>query len=177
MKPLITAAAILVFAVSAPAQAPPKTHLKTGDKAPDFTLPSTAGKAVKLSDFQGKKNVVLAFYPAAFTGGCTKEMQAYQLGLSKFDGADTQVFGVSTDNTPSQRKFAESLEVTFPMLSDFTTRQVSKDYGVLMADRGIANRTTFVIDKEGRIQHIEEGTAAIDISGAYTACSRLAGKR
>lgn len=158
------------------AQAPPKTHLKVGDAAPQFAMPSTTGKPVKLSDFKGQKNVVLAFYPAAFTGGCTKEMQAYQLGLDKFTGADTQVFGVSTDNTPSQRKFAEELKVTFPMLSDFTTRQASKDYGVLMADRGIANRTTFVIDKEGKIQHIEEGSAAIDITGAANACSRLAKK-
>lgn len=158
------------------AQAPPKTHLKVGDMAPDFTLPSTAGGKVKLSDFRGKKNVVLAFYPAAFTGGCTKEMQAYQFGLDKFEGAETQVFGVSTDNSPSQKRFAEDLKVVFPMLSDFATRGVSKEYGVLLADRGVANRTTFVVDKTGHIQHIEEGTAAIDISGAATACSRLAGK-
>jgi Peroxiredoxin len=59
------------------------------------------------------------------------------------------------------------------MLSDFTTREVSKLYGVLVPDRGIANRATFVIDKEGRIQYIEEGSAAIDISGAATACARL----
>lgn len=162
------------FAATVFGQAPaPKTHLKVGDAAPDFTLPSTAGGQVKLSDFKGKKNVVLAFYPAAFTGGCTKEMQAYQLNLSKFEGADTQVFGVSTDNSPSQRVFGEQLKVQFPMLSDFTKREVSKAYGVLNADRGVANRATFVIDKEGRIQHIEEGQGAVDISGAATACSRL----
>ena len=165
---LIAAAALL-----GQQAAPPKTHLKVGDAAPDFTLPSTAGKPVKLSDFRGKKTVVLAFYPAAFTGGCTKEMQAYQLGLDKFEGSSAQVFGVSTDNTPSQRKFAEELKVTFPMLSDFATRQASKDFGVLIADRGIANRATFVIDQDGKIQHIEEGSAAIDITGAATACSRL----
>ena len=174
LKKTILSAVLAVMAATA--QTPPKTHLKVGDAAPEFTLPSTAGKPVKLSEFKGKKNIVLAFYPAAFTGGCTKEMQAYQLGLDRFDGADTQVFGVSTDNVPSQRKFAEELKVTFPMLSDFTTRQVSKDYGVLMADRGIANRTTFVIDKNGHIQHIEEGSAAIDITGAANACSRLAKK-
>ena len=160
----------------AQAPAPPKTHLKVGDTAPDFTLPSTQGKPVKLSDFRGKKNVVLAFYPAAFTGGCTKEMTAYGADLAKFETADTQVFGVSTDNSPSQKKFGESVNATFPMLSDFTKREVSKEYGVLMADRGIANRATFVIDKEGKIQHIEEGTAAVDITGAMTACSRLAHK-
>lgn len=155
------------------AQAPPKTHLKVGDMAPDFTLPSTAGKPVTLSDFRGKKNVVLAFYPAAFTGGCTKEMTSYGANLAKFEGMETQVFGVSTDNSPSQRVFAEQTGAKFPMLSDFLERKVSKDYGVLMEGRGLANRATFVIDKEGKIAHVEEGQAAIDISGAEMACSRL----
>ena len=156
-------------------QAPPKTHLKVGDTAPDFTLPSTTGKPVKLSDFQGKKNVVLAFYPAAFTGGCTNEMKAYGASIAKFEGADTQVFGVSTDNSPSQKVFAEQTNATFPMLSDFRDRNVSKSYGILMP-AGVANRATFVVDKAGKIQFIEEGKAAVDITGAATACSRLAGK-
>ncbi|MCX6593255.1 MAG: redoxin domain-containing protein [Acidobacteria bacterium] len=169
---------LTAFACLAAAQspAPPKTHLKVGDQAPEFSLPSTTGKPVSLSEFKGKKNVVLAFFPAAFTGGCTKEMQAYQLGLDKFETVDTQVFGVSTDNTPSQRRFAEDLKVVFPILSDFATRQVSKDYGILIADRWIANRATIVNENSGRIQHIEEGSAAIDITGAATACSRLAKK-
>jgi len=175
-KSIASLAVLAGFTLMAQAPAPPKTHLKVGDMAPDFTMPSTLGKPVKLSDFRGKKNVVLAFYPAAFTGGCTKEMQAYQLGLDKFEGTEAQVFGVSTDNTPSQRKFAEELKVTFPMLSDFATRSVSKEYGILMADRGIANRATFVIDRDGKIQHIEEGSVAVDISGAATACSRLSKK-
>jgi peroxiredoxin len=172
------AVCLLTLVIAAPlfGQSPPKTHLKVGDEAPDFTLPSTTGQTVKLSDFRGKKNVILAFYPAAFTGGCTKEMQAYQFNLTKFEGAETQVFGVSTDNTPSQKKFAEDLKVSFPMLSDFAARKVSKDYGLLNAERGIANRATFVIDKEGRIQHIEEGSAAIDVTGAANACTRLAKK-
>ena len=150
------------------------THLKVGDTAPDFTLPSTQGQPVTLSQFKDKKNVVLAFYPAAFTGGCTKEMQAYQFNLAKFDGADTQVFGVSTDNVPSQNKFAQDLGVTFPMLSDFLNREVSEKYGVLNKERGLSNRTTFVIDKKGVIQHVEEGQSAVDVTGAATACSRLA---
>ncbi len=153
--------------------APPKTHLKVGDMAPDFTLPSTAGKPVKLSEFRGKSNVVLAFFPAAFTGGCTKEMTAYGANLAKFEGMGAQVFGVSTDNTPSLGVFAKQTGATFPMLSDFNKRSVSKDYGVLMADRGLANRATFVIDTDGKITHIEEGSAAVDISGAEMACSRI----
>lgn len=100
-------------------------------------------------------------------------MLAYQSGLAKFEGMDTQVFGVSTDNSPSQKAFAEKLNVQFPMLSDFAKRQVSKEYGVLMEDRGIANRATFVIDTDGKIVHIEEGSAALDPVGAETACSRL----
>ena len=155
---------------------PPKTHLKVGDTAPDFDLTSTAGGKVKLSDFRGKKNVVLAFFPAAFTGGCTKEMSAYQANIAKFEGADTQVFGISTDNSPSQNAFAKSLSVTsYPLLSDFM-RKTSAEYGVLMPDRGIANRTTFVVSKDGKITYIEEGTSAVDITGSAEACSRLAGK-
>jgi len=166
-------ALVLIAALPLLAQAPPHTQLKVGDMAPDFTLPSTTGKNVTLSEFRGKKNVVLAFYPAAFTGGCTKEMTAYGQSLDKFETSDTQVFGISTDNTPSQKVFADQVKATFPMLSDFARREVTKSYGVLMPDRGIANRATFVVDKEGRIQHIEEGTQAVDISGAAMACSRL----
>ena len=167
-------ALVLVAVMPLLAQAPPPhTQLKVGDMAPDFTLPSTTGKNVTLSEFRGKKNVVLAFYPAAFTGGCTKEMTAYGQSLDKFETNDTQVFGISTDNTPSQKVFADQVKATFPMLSDFTRREVTKAYGVLMPDRGIANRATFVVDRDGRIQHIEEGTQAVDISGAAMACSRL----
>jgi peroxiredoxin len=100
-------------------------------------------------------------------------MTAYQAGIAKFEGADTKVFGVSTDNTPSQKEFATKLNLSFPLLSDFAKREVSKEYGVLIPAAGIANRATFVIDKEGKIQHIEEGSGAIDPTAAETACSRL----
>jgi len=100
-------------------------------------------------------------------------MTAYQAGIAKFEGVDTKVFGVSTDNTPSQKEFAAKLNLSFPILSDFAKREVSKEYGTLIAAAGVSNRATFVIDKEGKIQHIEEGTAAVDPTGAETACSRL----
>lgn len=163
-------ASAAAFAQSAPAG---KTHLKVGDEAPDFTLKSTQGKDVKLSDFRGKKTVVLAFFPAAFTGGCTKEMQAYAAGFDKFTSTNAEVFGVSTDNLPSQKHWAEQvIKTPVPLLSDFM-RKVSTQYGVLIPERGIASRTTFVIDPDGKIQHIDTDQAAIDISGAATACSRL----
>lgn len=155
------------------AQAPPKTHLKVGDMAPDFELPSTAGKKIKLSDYRGKQSVVLAFFPAAFTGGCTKEMQGYQASIQRFEGSGAQIFGISTDNTPSLGEFAKKNSVSFPLISDFANRKASTDYGVLMAERGIANRATFVIDTNGKISYVEEGQSAVDIEGAATACSRL----
>ncbi len=86
---------------------------------------------------------------------------------------DTQVFGISTDNLPTLRHWAEEQKLTYPLLSDFM-RKVSESYGVLMPDRGMAYRTTFVINKAGRIQHIEQGNSAVDPTGAVTACSRLA---
>jgi peroxiredoxin len=168
----MAAAATLIAQVS-----PPKTPLKVGDIAPDFELPSTQGTKVRLSSFLGKKNVVLAFYPAAFTGGCTKEMSSYQANITKFEGADTEVFGISTDNTPSQAEFARKLSVSsFVMLSDFAQRKVTAAYGVLMPDRGIANRATFVVDKAGKITYVEEGQTAVDITSTADACSRVAHK-
>jgi peroxiredoxin len=100
-------------------------------------------------------------------------MSAYQAGIAKFEGVDTQVYGISTDNTPSQKEFASKLNLSFPLLSDFSKRQVAEAYGVLIPAAGVANRATFVVDKEGKIQHVEEGSAAIDPTGAVTACSRL----
>ena len=104
-------------------------------------------------------------------------MQAYQAGIARFEGAETKVFGVSTDNLPSQRIFAQQNNLSFPLLSDFAKRQVAAAYGVLSVEQGVANRATFVIDKEGKITYIEEGNTAIDISGAEGACSRLAHKQ
>ncbi len=180
MRPLTLVFLGAVLSTSLLAQqgavAPPKTHLKVGDAAPDFTLPATTGEKVTLSSFRGKAPVVLAFFPAAFTGGCTKEMLGYQARLNKFEGVETKVFGLSGDNTPSQKEFAKQLNVTFPILSDFAQRKAMADYGVLLPNMGMANRTTFVVDKNGKIAHIEEGSGAVDPSGAEMACSRLAHK-
>ena len=96
--------------------------------------------------------------------------------MAKFEGADTKVFMISTDNTPSQKEFAAKNNVTFPMLSDFATRSTAKAYGVLIEQAGMANRATFVVDKDGKIAYIQEGNTAIDPTGAAEACSRSAHK-
>jgi len=100
-------------------------------------------------------------------------MTAYQAGLAKFTESGAQVIGISTDNSPSQAHWAkEVLKLEFPLGSDLQ-RTVSKAYGVLIEQSGIANRATFVVDADGIIQHIEEGKTALDPNGAALACSRV----
>lgn len=168
---------MVVFGLSVAAQnvTPPKTHLKVGDPAPDFTLPSTAGDKVTLSGFRGKETVVLAFFPAAFTGGCTQEMNNYQAGLERFKSAGAKVYAISTDFTPTLAHWAKEMKLDFPLLSDHM-RTASKDYGVLMEQNGLANRTTFVVSPAGTIEHIDEGRVAIDPNGAETARKRIKSK-
>jgi len=104
-------------------------------------------------------------------------MLAYQAGIAKFEGSDTKVFGISTDNTPSLKVFAEQVKASFPMLSDFRDRHVATEYGILIKEAGFANRATFVVDCDGKIQSIEEGSSAIDPTGAEKTCSLLAHKK
>jgi peroxiredoxin len=104
-------------------------------------------------------------------------MKAYQAGMQKFQDSGAKVFGISTDNSPSQKAFAQSLNLSFPLLSDFLDRKVSQDYGVYVAKAGVANRVTFVIDRDRKISFIEFGGDALKILGAGDACSRLAHKQ
>ena len=99
-------------------------------------------------------------------------MKAYQDGIANFQGADTEVFGISVDSLPTNQHWAQELGINFALLSDFN-RKVSTDYGVLNTERGMANRVTFVVDKEGKIAFIQEGKEAVDPNGALQACSRL----
>lgn len=104
-------------------------------------------------------------------------MQAYQAGIAKFQESGAKVFAISTDNTPSQKAFAEKLSLTFPILSDFLDRKVSQEYGVYVPKFGVANRVTFVINTDGKIEYEEAGPDAITLLGAPDACSRLAHKK
>ncbi len=103
-------------------------------------------------------------------------MKAYQAGLAKFEATDTQVFGISVDSVPANKRFAQDIGVTFPLLSDFK-RTVVRDYGIFNEEGGYGNRATFVIDKAGIIQHIDEGRVAIDPSSASDACNILTHKK
>lgn len=104
-------------------------------------------------------------------------MKAYQAGMRKFQESGAKVFGISTDNSPSQKAFVDSLGLGFPLLSDFLDRKVSKEYGVYLPEYGVSDRVTFVIDEKGVINHIESGGDAIKMLGTTDACSRLAHRK
>lgn len=127
--------------------------LKVGDVAPDFTLSNQYGEQVTLSDFRGKKNVVVMFYPFAFTGICTGELCTLRDRMLEFDNDDTVTLSISCDSVPSLKVFATQENLTHNLLSDFWPHgTVSQAYGVFLEDKGFATRGSFVIDKEGIIR-------------------------
>ncbi len=127
--------------------------IETGQQAPDFTLNDQAGQQVTLSDFRGRSNVVVLFYPFAFTSTCTGELCALRDERADFVNDDTQVLAISCDPAPSLRVFAEQEGLEYPLLSDFWPHgEVAKAYGVFLANKGFATRGTFVIDKEGVVR-------------------------
>ncbi len=124
--------------------------LEIGELAPDFELSNQFGEKVKLSDFRGKKNVVLIFFPKAFTGICTAELCAIRDEKSDFVTDDVVTFGISCDGDATLKTFAEAENYGYDLLSDFWPHgKVSSDYGVFLDAKGFATRGTFVIDKEG----------------------------
>ena len=130
--------------------------LKVGDKAPDFTLKDQNGNPVTLSDYVGKKNVVLVFHPLAFTSVCDVQMPGYNQERQSFNGLNTQVFAISVDSAPAHHAWAEKLGgIDYPMLADFWPHgEVAQKYGVFL-DTGVSARATFVIDTQGVIRMIE----------------------
>lgn len=130
--------------------------VKVGDMAPDFTLPSIQGEDVTLSDYHGKKNVVLSFVPAAFTPVCSDQWPGYCLAEPLFKEQDAMLLGISEDNIPSLYAWTSEMpNLWFPVLSDFWPHgEVAKKYGILRSS-GMAERALFVIDKQGVIRYIE----------------------
>ncbi len=123
--------------------------LPAGEIAPDFELPASGNRAIKLSEYRNHKNVLLAFYPFAFSPVCSLQLPGLQENLSKFKQLDTEVLGISVDSKHSSVAFAEHLKLEFPLLSDFE-KSVTRAYGVLR-EGGFAERALFVIDKSGKI--------------------------
>lgn len=129
--------------------------LKVGDVAPDFTLKTAEREDWHLSDLRGKKNVVLAFVPFAFSKVCSAQIPSYEAELSRFRDYDTEVVSISEDSTHALNAWSKSMNTSFPLLSDFYPQgQVVDLYGV-RHPAGMAERALFVIDKQGIIRYIE----------------------
>jgi peroxiredoxin Q/BCP len=125
-----------------------------GDAAPEFELPDASGKRVRLSEFRGKKSVVLYFYPKDDTPGCTKEACSFRDQYEAFKDAGAEVIGVSSDSEASHQKFATKYKLPFTLVAD-TGGGVRKRYGVPATLPGILpGRVTFVIDRDGVVRHV-----------------------
>ena len=163
MRALLTASLVLGLAMAAMAQT---VDLKVGDQAPNFKLQATDGKTYQLSDFKGKQAVVVAWFPAAFTRGCTIECKSLAENGDKIKKYDVSYFMASVDPIEKNKEFAKATtvklgdtevskkEADFPLLSD-PTKETAKAYGVLN-ERGTASRWTFYVDKTGKISYIEK---------------------
>jgi peroxiredoxin len=128
------------------------------DKAPDFTLKNSNSEDISLNEYKGNKNVVLLFFPLAFSGVCTKELCTTRDNLKIYESLDAEVLAISVDSFFTLKAFKESNNLNFSLLSDFN-KEVSEEYGVLYEDfygmKGVAKRSVFVIDQEGSIVHSE----------------------
>ncbi len=123
-----------------------------GSPAPDFTLGSTSGSTVTLSTLRGK-NVLLAFFPLAFTGTCTREMAAFTDDFSHFQSANTVVLPISVDSVPTLREFKAKEKIGVDLLSDFK-REVSRLYGTLLEEHFFSNRAYILIDTQGMVRWV-----------------------
>ncbi|MDT5150182.1 MAG: mycoredoxin-dependent peroxiredoxin [Mycobacterium sp.] len=130
--------------------------LDVGAGAPDFTLKDQDGRPVTLSTLLGAKDVLLVFFPLAFTGICQRELDEINARLADFVNDGTQTLAVSVGPPPTHKVWARQSGFTFPMLSDFWPHgEVAQAYGVFNADAGFANRGTFVIDRAGIVRFAE----------------------
>jgi len=126
--------------------------LAVGQMAPEFALKDQNQQEVKLSDFKGKKNVVLAFYPLDWSPVCTNEMACFANDMKQFETLDAAVLGVSVDSVWSHKAFAEKMGVKFSLLADFHPKGAMSDtYGMYLAEKGITGRAVAIIDKGGKV--------------------------
>lgn len=140
--------------------------VKAGDRAPLFTLRDSEKNEVSLTDYSGK-NVVLLFFPLAFTGVCTKELCSMRDDIGTYEGLDAVILAVSVDTLFSLAKFKEEQNLNFPLLSDFN-KEVSRAYDALYSEfvlgmKGVSKRSAFVIDKEGIVRYAEVLESAGDL--------------
>ena len=130
--------------------------ISAGQTAPDFTLPNQDKKEVKLSDFAGKKNVVLVFYPLDWSPVCTNEHVCLVNDMKAFETLDAEVLGVSVDSVWSHKAFAEKMGIKYSLLADFHPKgAMSEKYGVYLGDKGITGRAIVIVGKDGKVAWVK----------------------
>ncbi len=166
----VTATAVLLgagFMVMSGATGVRADEPRVGEQAPAFSLPGSDGKNYSLADYKGKSAVVLAWFPKAFTSGCTAECKSFAQGGNALKGLNVAYFTASVDVPDFNKKFAESLNCDYPILSD-AEKSVAKAYGVVHDGRSVPERWTFYIDKDGIIRAIDKkvvvANAATDVA-------------
>jgi len=126
--------------------------IAVGQAAPDFTLKDQYDKEVKLSDFRGKKSVVLMIYPLDWSPTCTQEHVCFVNDMKKFESLDAEVLGISVDSTWSHKAYAEKMGIKYSLLADFQPRgAVAEKYGVYLPDKGITGRAIVIVSKDGKV--------------------------
>ena len=125
---------------------------EVGQMAPDFRLKGPDGQPVTLSEFRGRRNVVLVFFPLAFSGVCSHQLPTIEADLPRFESHGAVVLGISVDSHYANAEFGRQLKLSFPLLSDLK-REASTAYGVLMPEAGYSGRAIFLVDRDGRLAY------------------------
>ncbi|MBX9784043.1 MAG: redoxin domain-containing protein [Chitinophagaceae bacterium] len=151
--------------------------ISIGQQAPDFSLFDSDKNKVSLADFRGK-NVLLLFFPQAFTGVCTKELCSIRDDISRYNNAHAQALGISVDSVFTLGKFKEEQQYNFPLLSDFN-KETSRSYSTIYEDwildmKGVSKRSAFIIDKDGIVQYAEVLESAGDLPNFEAINAKLA---
>jgi mycoredoxin-dependent peroxiredoxin len=150
--------------------------LTVGSAAPDFTLKDQNQKEIKLSDFAGKKNVVLVFYPLDWSPVCTNEHACFVNDMRQFETLNAEVLGVSVDSVWSHKAYAEKMGIKYSLLADFHPKGAMSDkYGVYLGDKGITGRSIFIVDKSGKVAWVKNYEIATvpDIKEVATALNAV----
>jgi len=145
-----------------------------GQPAPEFRLKGAGGQPFTLSEYHGNRNVLLVFYPLAFSPLCSHQLPEIQRELARFRALDTEVLGISVDSWYANQEFARKLGLSFPLLSDFD-RAACAAYGVLVPERGYGRRALFVVDKAGRVAWREIAPTPTDLPSTRDALVTLEG--
>jgi peroxiredoxin len=148
--------------------------IEAGEPAPQFTLRDQDGKAVSLSDFRGRR-VLLIFYPLDFSPACTDQLSIYQEVKAEVEGRGVEMVGISVDHPFAHRAFREKLGIEFPLLADFEPKgEVARSYGAYIDSVGHGNRSLVLIDEQGTVEWVHESATPLEVPGANLIFDALA---